>query len=70
MKYSLDLGDAILLVGGGRLRQPYHVKPDQVGPDALLGVALLILGILFFVFWFGARLRRASKGDLGKKWSP
>ena len=66
MKYSRDFSEAILLGRGGRLRPPRHIKPDEVGPDALLAVLLLILFVAFFVFWFGVRLRRASKGDLGE----
>ena len=59
MKYSL-LADA-----SREYRVPRAIKPDEVWGDMLLGTLLLVLSVAFFVYWFGARLRRASKGSQG-----
>ena len=67
MKYSRDFSEAILLGrGGSQYEIPKRVKPDKVGLDTLLGAIVLVLCAVFFVFWFGSRLRRATKSDLGQ----
>ena len=73
MEYSHGLSDAVLWADSGcakpeELRPLNRVlKPDELLPDMLLGAALLVLCVVFFVFWFGARLSRASKGNLRGK---
>jgi hypothetical protein len=72
MKYSHDFSEAILLGrGGSQYEIPKRVKPEKVGLDTFLGAVMLVLCVLFFVYWFGAKLRRASKGDLreNRPWS-
>jgi hypothetical protein len=64
MKYSGILSIGTLRSSDG----PNHVlKPDDLWLDMFLGTVLLVLCIIFFVFWFGARLRRATKGSLRGK---
>lgn len=60
MKYMPDVGDVLLWVPG--FTPPRYVKPDEVWPDILLGTVLLVLLVAVFVYWFGAKIRRATKG--------
>lgn len=67
MKYSHDFGEATVFGEvGSQYRIPRSVKQDEVGLDTILGAVLLVLCVVFFVYWFGSRLSRSSKGDLGE----
>lgn len=67
MEYSHDLSEATVFGEvGSQYRIPRRVKPDEVGLDMVLGAVLLLLCVVFFIYWFGSRLSRSSKGDLGE----